>query len=229
MNLLFLGNSYTHRGPLPILVHRLALASGTSAMCYAHAPEAASLETHLMSDEVEYTMSAGEWDVLILQEHSTRPTRTLGDPGASTRNALALADMFLQHNPRAAIVVVQTWARHPDHQSWLPAEHAFYPHTFDDPSQMLGELTDGLLQTLGQLGRMTPRVSMVRVGDVWLNARGARLHDPDGSHANQLGQRVSALLIYHHVWGKWPDGLGADWGPALDIIAGRQLASGPAG
>lgn len=206
--LLFLGNSYLHRGPVPILLHDIAQQNRHSCLVYQVAPEAATLSVHFGSDEVEHIMRHGSWDALVLQEHSTRLTQTLGDPKASCKDAIGLASLFLEHNPRGSVCLVQTWARHPDHQRFgvLPGQ-GFYPKQLPSPEAMLTELRQGVLLVrealLESLSGAT--VDIAWVGDAWQahsQSPGAqRLHDDDGNHANALGQWLTALVLYRTLFG----------------------------
>ena len=220
MKVLFLGNSYTHRGPVPLLVALIAERAGRVFSPYAIAPGGASLRDHLESDEVEYTIRFGGWDALVLQEQSVRPTEALGDPLAFARDARALATEFVEHNPGGAVWLTQTWARHPAHLSMFedPSMH-FYPGSFASPEQMRSELTRGVTSARAELERALPGTS-VRVlwlGDAWARVLDGHpeleLHDPDGSHASVFGQWLCALSIHRELLGELPDdmdGLGID-------------------
>jgi hypothetical protein len=210
MRALFLGNSYVHRGPVPMLVERLAARAGHAFRPYAIAPGGATLRDHLMSDEVECAVEFGGWDALVLQEQSLRPTPTQGDPDAFASDAAELAAMFHDHNPTATVWLTQTWARHPDHLSMLPEAHRFYPNVFSAPAAMRRELGESTERAADGVRARLPDadVRVMRLGDAWASheksAGSVRLHDADGSHANAQGQWLNAMLWYREWFGELP-------------------------
>ncbi len=213
MKILFLGNSFTHRGPVPMLLHRLAARGGRSVQAYAVAPEAASLRDHLMSDQVEHAMRFGGWDALILQGQSVRPTSRLGDPEAFAADAAELAALCLDHSPSAAIWLVQTWARHIDHMNWLQdSTSRFYPYYFIQPREMLDELRASTHAAALGIRAAHPgaSVDVLALGDAWRDyasrAGAVRLHDTDCIHANPQGQWLCAALWHRVLLGALPAG-----------------------
>ena len=210
MRALFLGNSYIHRGPVPMLVERLAARAGHAFRPYAIAPGGATLRDHLERDEVEYAMAFGGWDALVLQEQSLTPTRTLGDPAAFAADAAELARMFHAHSPAATVWLTQTWARHPDHLSMLPPEHRFYPNHYADPQAMRAELAASTRDAAARVHEAVPHaeVRVMHQGDAWAGYMATqspiRLHDADGSHANAQGQWLNAMLWYREWFGALP-------------------------
>jgi hypothetical protein len=203
----FLGNSYLHRGPVPLLLFELAQRHEQGCLVYQSAPEAATLHDHLMSDEVEFIMRHGHWDVLVLQEHSTRLTQTLGEPEASCRDAKHLVSLFLKYNPQGSVCLLQTWARHPNHQR-LGGQEGFYPKQMVSPAAMLTELQEGVHLLLSSLQREFSglQVTIARAGDAWQEfsqRTGTLLHDSDGSHANPKGQWLTALTLYQTLFGEF--------------------------
>ena len=193
-----------------MLIEQLAARAGYMFRPYTIAPGGATLRDHLERDEVEYAMRFGGWDVLVLQEQSLKPTRTLGDPAAFAADATELAKMFHAHNPAAIVWLTQTWARHPDHLSMLPPAHRFYPNYYANPSTMRAELAASTRDAAERIREAIPRIE-VRVmhqGDAWagyMTTPGSiRLHDADGSHANVQGQWLNAMLWYREWFGALP-------------------------
>ena len=71
-NILFLGNSYTYFNDLPGMVRSLAAAAGFSASVTSKSPGGQSLSGHVSSSLG--TISSGNWDVVIIQDQSQRPS-----------------------------------------------------------------------------------------------------------------------------------------------------------
>ena len=71
-NILFLGNSYTYFNDLPGMVKSLASAAGFSASVTSIAPGGQNLGGHVSSSLG--TITSGNWDVVVIQDQSQRPS-----------------------------------------------------------------------------------------------------------------------------------------------------------
>lgn len=93
-----------------------------------------TLEGHRADTAVEGAPSiVGEgWDVVILQEFSTRPTDAIGDPAQYKEDATYFHDLALTAQPDAQVILYETFARR--------ASHPYYPGTFTDPADMQAQL-----------------------------------------------------------------------------------------
>jgi hypothetical protein len=203
LNLLFVGNSFTAGGPIAHLVRDLATDAGwaTPNVQYV-APGGQSLGFHLTNPATLNAIDAGSWDFVVLQEFSTGPTDSAGDPAAFKSNATALYDRVKLGSPDAQVVLFETWARE--------SAHSFYPGTFADPADMQSQLrthyndaADNFIPANSSAAVKTD-VSVAPVGDAWenyLNSGGAiRLHDTDDYHAGPNGQYLSSAVLYSTIY-----------------------------
>jgi hypothetical protein len=71
-NVLFLGNSYTYFNDLPAMVRNLASAAGLSATTTSNTPGGQTLQGHTSTSIG--TINSGNWDVVVLQEQSQKPS-----------------------------------------------------------------------------------------------------------------------------------------------------------
>merc|ERR1712168_891379 len=72
-NILFLGNSFTYYHDLPGMVSSLASAAGKSASTTMIAPGGQTLAGHVSGGSLD-TIRGGDWDAVIIQDQSQRPS-----------------------------------------------------------------------------------------------------------------------------------------------------------
>jgi len=73
---LFLGNSYTYYNDLPQLVEDVALSAGDIIVKDIHTPGGYTLELHSVNTGTHIKIKSGDWDFVVLQEQSQRPSLT---------------------------------------------------------------------------------------------------------------------------------------------------------
>ena len=204
LNLLFIGNSFTHQGPIPHIVRDMASSVGwpTPVVEYS-APGGQSLAYHSTFDETLALVDAGGWDFVVLQDYSTRPTDNAGDPEGFKSDATWFYDRIKNVTPETQVVLYETWARHPD--------HSIYPGTFTDPAEMQAQLrfhyndaSDTYIPLHASFQPSTD-VQVAPVGDAWetylAQPDAVRLHASDDYHAGESGQYLNALVLYSTIYG----------------------------
>lgn len=205
LEILFIGNSFTHQGPVPQRVQEIATsASWPSPVVQYVAPGGKDLTFHKTNPDTLTAVDRGGWDFVVLQDFSTRPTDQIGDPAAFKQDATWFYDRIQATSPGATVVLYMTWARHPD--------HSFYPGTFADPAQMQRELrfhyNDAANQYIPANSTAADKDNVVvaPVGDAWethLNGISPlRLHGSDDYHANEQGQYLNGLVIYSTIYNR---------------------------
>lgn len=205
LEILFIGNSFTHQGPVPQRVQELAAsANWPSPVVHDVTPGGRDLTFHKTNPDTLAAVDRGGWDVVVLQDFSTRPTDQLGAPTAFKQDVTWFYDRVQATSPGATVVLYMTWARHPD--------HSFYPDTFADPAQMQRELrfhyNDAANQYIPTNSTAADKDNVVvaPVGDAWethFNAHSPlRLHDSDDYHANEQGQYLNGLVIYATIYNR---------------------------
>ncbi len=232
----FVGNSFTFGGPVPRLVEDLAIYAGWPEPNVEYrAVPGRTLAWHRADDtdpEGAPRRIAEGWDVVVLQEQSTRPTDQLGDPDRFKEDATWFYDQVEAANPDARVILYETWARRFD--------HAYYPDRFTDPAMMQAELrfhyydaAERYIPTFSSAARSTD-VQVAPCGDAWeLQLAGGeppRLHASDGWHASAAGAYLNALVIYGTIYGSLTDGLvplrGLDEAVALELQASADRVIG---
>jgi len=190
MRVLFIGNSYTYVNDLPMVVADLAAAAHEAR---PFSPEVVlvggtTLESHIAGRDALPAIARGGWDVIVLQEQSTRP---ITDPGKMWRDVRTLADAAKKVN--AKLVLYETWAREA-----APATQDSLTHVYRKAAADVG-------------------ATVAPVGEVWSAFRAAegtvpsgahsKLFRDDGSHPSPIGTYVAATVLYETLYGKSPLGL----------------------
>ncbi|MBW2528094.1 MAG: hypothetical protein JRI23_28190 [Deltaproteobacteria bacterium] len=232
LRLLFIGNSFTHQGPIPHLVRDMAAGIGwPSPEVDYSAPGGETLAGHRSIPETLDLVDAGGWDFVVLQDLSTRPTDDAGDPAAFKADATWFYDRIKSSSSDAQVVLYETWARHPD--------HGIYPGTFVDPAQMQAQLrlhyndaADSYIPA-NATATVTTDVEVAPVGDAWeahlAEASPLRLHGSDDYHAGPNGQYLNALVLYATIYGVVTTGVSDLSLPSQDAARLRATADATTG
>ncbi|MFK7985171.1 MAG: hypothetical protein AB8I08_03995 [Sandaracinaceae bacterium] len=211
-DIFFVGNSFTFGGPVPTLVHDLAVGAGhpEPRVDYRALP-GRTLQFHRGDGDADGAPNrVGEgWDVVVLQENSLRPTDTaLGNPEQFKEDAAWFHDLALMARPECRVVLYETWARRDG--------HAVYNSMFESPADMQEQLRFHYFDAAGRYiptvtEALLPRVEVAPVGDAWeLQLTGGeppQLHASDDWHAGAAGQYLNALVIYGTIYGRRTRGL----------------------
>jgi hypothetical protein len=200
LRILFIGNSYTSVNNLPAIVTEIAQSAAMAKpVVKAIMPGGQTLAGHLGTAATLQTIDEG-WDVVALQEQSQVPAfaeDVAPHRAAFLRGMAGLYEHIKAHNPKARIVLYETWARHAD--AWSSAK---------PPEAPLGanatEMQARLRKWYGRAAEGKADVTVAPVGDAWeLNYRqpgGLRLHAADNSHPNFRGSYLAGLIIYATIY-----------------------------
>lgn len=233
----FVGNSFTFGGDVPGLVRDLALYAGfPEPNVERRAIGGQTLEGHRADTSPEGAPArvAEGWDVVVLQELSTRPTDQIGPAERFKEDATWFYDLAKSASPECEVILYETWARR--------AGHSLYASTFEGPAQMQAELRFHYRDAAERYIPMfatAARSADVRVapaGDAWeLQLAGGeppRLHASDDYHASAAGAYLNALVIYSTIYHRRADGLiplGVDEATAAELQASADAVTGAEG
>jgi hypothetical protein len=178
---LFIGNSYTFVNVMPSTLEQLsALAHDARPIrCTMAAEGSATLESHWNSPKTRAILRSRKWDVVVLQEQSTRP---ITDFQMFDRYGGLLADEVRASG--AKVFYFMTWAR-------------------KDSPQTQGIITGAYRGVALQHGGV-----VVPVGEAWRVVRERKpdieLFADDGSHPSPTGSYLTACVFYAAFTGKSP-------------------------
>ena len=212
---LFIGNSYTvqtqpqfvgfcQADPEVTLVTSLAAVGGVD-LTWHYAMRAVPVYYGGAYSLID-TLRQQPWDVVVLQEFSTLPTR-IGDVGRFMLAASSLATLIRTEAPTASIWMFETWARRSDNQ--------VYPLQFANPAEMQSDLRSAYRDAAAAIG-----ASVVPVGDAWErvsvlrpytpggggggqnegNPAGYSMHIGDGSHPNDRGRYLTGAVFFETLF-----------------------------
>jgi hypothetical protein len=212
-SVLFVGNSFTSVNDLPGTFARVALSLGDRVAVGAHAPGGQTFEGHLKDPEVLKKIMARDWDFIVLQEQSQRPSFGPEQVEAETvAPALKLNKMIREAHPSTRVVFYETWGRRngdPDNCKNLPNLCAY----------------EGLQNRLNESYALMARRSsalLAPVGEAWSKVRAEHpeidLYAADGVHPSLSGTYLAACVFYASLLRKpatGADALGLDRREAL--------------
>ena len=215
-NILMIGNSYTQgqAGPGGVTNDVLGIfnadpdhtASVTERAqggytIVSHLNDATTL--NLITDNV-----ANQWDVIVVQEQSTRPAFAMKFGGSNLTSldtgGPVLIDLIKLHQPQAEVVLYNTWAR--------DLNNSILVNRFNnDPVEMQSFTNLGYdrIRENSPFWDHSDITTIARVGDAWGAwyasfgyGSSVPLHVADGSHQNNRGSMLAGLVIFETITGK---------------------------
>ncbi len=218
IEVLFIGNSYTHANELPWMVLAMARSERIPMRYEQVTAGGMSLEQHWAEGKGEAIakIASRKWTYVVLQEHSTRPL----DEPAKLSEFVKLFDAKIRANGARTLLYV-TWPR-----KNAPENQAKLTKVFSTVAKELA-------------------VTMVPVGAAWERSQKERpsveLYDEDGTHPSPFGTYLSALVFHQAIHGMQPkspprkislmgtvlvDFEVTDAGPVLELIPFFQKIAG---
>ena len=181
VNVLFVGNSFTHFHNMPGMVEEIAAANGVTVDTEMIAPGGALLSGHVNDPAVAEAIASGDFDIVVFQEQSQAPA--VGQMAAEqTRPAARTLDRMAA-NAGVDVIWYQTWG----HDRGFPE---FGLGDYGAMQEAINSTYDALWAELGG--------DVARVGEAWSVARSAlsiNLYDPDGYHPSPAGSYLAALVL----------------------------------
>lgn len=212
---LFIGNSFTFTENMPRIFGELVAGSGyPEPYVSSRALGGQTLAFHRADTDpagAPARVMEGSWDVVVLQEFSTRPTDSVGPAEQFEIDATWFYDLVKSTSPDPRVLLYETFARR--------STHGIYPGTFDDPADMQAQLRfwydDCAYRYIPtfSMAAVSTDVSVARVGDAWeaqlAGGEPPRLHGADDYHPSAAGAYLTAAVFFASVYGRRSDGLPA--------------------
>lgn len=203
---LYLGNSYTAGNNLPDLVYQVALSQGDTMSYASNTPGGHTLEGHSMNPTSLAAINSDDWDFVVMQEQSQRPSFPPSQVAVEVFPFAAnLVDTIKANNPCTEPVFFMTWGRKYGDQQNCP--NWPWVCTFDS---MQYRLRDSYIQ-MGYDNDATIAPVGISWQVSWTDNPAIDLWTADNSHPNIYGSYLAACTFYATFYGKSPSG---SWYPS---------------
>lgn len=182
LKVLFIGNSFTARNNVPVLIAQLAEAHGRELQHRLISAGGASLRMHWNKGDAQQAIQETRYDYVVLQEQSTLPVKN----AVRMHENVRLFDEAIKASG-AKTALYLTWARQnaPETQATITTAYT-----------AIGE----------ELG-----AKVVPVGIAWQNFTRKHkqpvLYDQDQSHPTLAGSYLAACVFFAVLFGKSPAGI----------------------
>jgi Secretion system C-terminal sorting domain len=188
---LLLGNSYTNRNDLPLIISNIASSMRDTFLFDSHAPNSHTLLLHTRDATTLSKIAAGNWDFVVLQEQSQRPALDISE--VETRffaPVKTLDNLINQSNVCGETMLYMTWGR----------KNGDSENCGAFPPVCTYEGMDSLLQLRYRMAADNNKAALSPVGAVWRHIRkqypNIELYNPDESHPSISGSYAAALCFY---------------------------------
>ena len=203
---LFLGNSYTQVNDLPVLTANLAISVNDTLLTDSNTPGGYTLEGHSTNATSLSKIMLGEWDYVVLQEQSQRPSLPIADVEADVFPYAHILDSVIdEYNFCGRTMFYMTWGRENGDASncnWWPPVCTY-------------EGMDSLLHLRYMMMGLDNDAAVSPVGALWRYIRSEypeiELYSPDQSHPSAAGSYAAACSFYTAIFKKNPELISYDY------------------
>lgn len=184
LRILFIGNSYTFYNDMPQQLRQLALSGGEIRIAQVERVVVGgrNLKQHWEDTVARAAIAKGDWDYVVLQEHSLGALQAAD----TMRKYMGLFDAEVR-KVGAHTMLYMTWAR-----QVKPETQKEITRVYTSIGRELGALVVPVGLAWEQVQRTYPTLV---------------LFDPDGSHPNAKGSYLAACVFYSSLYVKAPLGL----------------------
>ena len=203
-SVLFLGNSYTATSNLPTTLYNLAAAGGDTIIHDRNTPGGYTLEGHSTNATSLSKISSRDWDFVVLQEQSQKPSFPPAQVAAETfPYAEILVDSIKSNYECTEPIFFMTWGRRDGDQQ----NCQFYTPlcTFEGMNARLRESYMEMAENND--------ATVAPCGAAWKelhesdNASWSSLYSGDGSHPSAKGTYLNACVFYATMFRQSPVGI----------------------
>ena len=200
---LFLGNSYTSVNDLPSMTAACALSAGDSLIVDSNTPGGYTFEGHSTHPTSLQKIAQGNWDFVVLQEQSQRPSFPIEQVEVEVFPYAMLLDSLIQSaNSCTETVFYMTWGRANGDASNCP----------NWPPVCTYQGMDSLLNERYRMMADDNEALLAPVGAVWRHLREQHpeieLYQADDSHPSEAGTYAAACTFYSILFRKNPQLIG---------------------
>lgn len=191
LNVLFIGNSYTHMNDMPVIFGKICDQSGMNVYVEKSAQSGASFRVHSERKELFEAIASRKWDYVVLQGYSremTYPKEVLDTATIPYLNKIVRA--VRKNNPSTSLLFYMTWG---------------YDNGFAEREEIssFDRMSDTIANGYGYL-RSHYDFPVVPVGMVWKDVKRDSLMDlyaSDREHPSQNGSFLAANTFFEAIFG----------------------------
>lgn len=201
--ILCLGNSFTYFSNAPSMLKEIAWSQGHYFDIRAHLKGGRTLGQHTGLMLTAHEISAGAYNIAILQDQSQNPARYAAEPEKCAevmQDYLALSDMVLEYSPECRIILEQTWA-YPSQKAGGFGDYGTFARLLDEGAKAMAGQNGGEVSPIGKAFEA-----------VYRENRDIRLYDTDNKHQSHYGTYLKACVNYLLITGSPFSGTPADCG-----------------
>lgn len=196
---LFLGNSYTDVNNLPQMLDNVATSAGDHVELDSYTPGGYTFQGHTTNATSLQKIMSGNWDFVVLQEQSQRPSFPDGQVQAEVFPYAKILDSLIHaYNPCGETMFYMTWGR----KNGDAANCASFPPL------CTYEGMDSLLYLRYMMMAEENNALVSPVGAVWKYLRQnhphIELYSSDESHPSLAGSYAAACCFYTSIFRKSP-------------------------
>jgi len=197
LNILFIGNSYTHMNSMPKIFDKLCKSKGKTVHVEMNTKSGASFQVHAAREDLFVSIRSRKWDYVILQGFSREFSLNYDDIDKETIPYLSkIIDSIDYHNPCSTKLFYLTWGYRDGYK-----ENSLND-TYD---KMAVNIINGYKYISSCFD-----YAIVPVGQVWKNFRSKypdiNLYDQDNAHPNKNGSYLSACTFYSSIFRESSEG-----------------------
>lgn len=196
---LFIGNSYTYVNNLPQMLADVALSVNDTVIFDSNTPGGYTLQGHSTNQTTLTKIMAGNWDVVVLQEQSQRPSFPINQVQTQVfPYATMLDSIIMEYNPCAETMFYMTWGRKNGDAANCPNLPPVCTYLGMDSLlrlryMMMAEMNDAVVSPVGAVWRYIRQ-----------NHPAIELYDADESHPSPAGTYAAAVCFYTTIFRKSP-------------------------
>lgn len=197
MNILFIGNSYTHMNSMPFLFDKIAKAKGKSVNVEMNTHSGFSFKEHTGREDMFEAIKSKKWDYVVLQGFSREFIHPVEYLDTATMPYLTqIIDSIKSNNSCTQMLFYMTWGYKYGYK---------YDETVGDYNSMSDTIEKGYHYVSDHF-----KIPIVPVGRVWKsvveNHKEINLYDSDLAHPSKQGSYLSASTFFASIFRESPEG-----------------------
>jgi len=197
LNILFVGNSYTHMNEMPFIFDRMAKSKGKSVYVEMNTRSGSSFQAHTTRPDLFKTIQSRKWDFVVLQGYSRELSYDSSHLDTATMPYIKqILDSIYQQDSCTNVLLYMTWGYK---DGFADREET------DTYEKMADKIAAGYQYLADSL-----ELPIVPVGMVWKDFRNKypeiELYDADKAHPSKNGSYISASCFYTAIFNESPEG-----------------------